>query len=168
MGIDVLPELSWIKFGVAILVNTLVPEVDLIGSFGEDCLKFVCGDLPSPADELEPDFVMDLAGSLCTLFLFALDIAVLVKTVIHIVVHVEQAQFILEGNYYVSLFDDLLEQLVPVCEVQLARNENSRCVVKIRGLEYQVVSSVREQLLGISNDNLCSCLSSILHVLLQL
>jgi hypothetical protein len=41
-------------------------------------------------------------------------------------------------------------------------------VVKIRGLEHQVVSSVREQLLGISNDNLCSCLSSILHVLLQL
>ncbi len=140
--VDVLPELLGVELGISVLVDTLVPKVDLVAGLGEDGLELVGGDLSASADELKPDLVVDLASGLGTLFLLALDEAVGVEAMILVEVHVEQSQLVLEGVHRVTLVDDLLEKLVSIREFELALDQNSGSMIEIWCLQHQVEASV--------------------------
>ena len=103
-----------------VLVDALVPQVDLVAGLGEYLFELVGGELSASADQLEPDLVVNLARGLRPVSLLAYDETVNEEAMVLEVVHIEQLQLLLEGSAGATFFDDLLEKLVSIGEAQLA------------------------------------------------
>ena len=88
--VHIVPEPLGIELGFPVLVDALVPQVDLVAGLGEYLFELVGGDLPASADELEPDLVVNLARGLRPVSLLANDETVDEETMVLEVVHIEQ------------------------------------------------------------------------------
>ena len=140
--VHIVPELLGIELRLPVLVDALVPQVDLVAGLGEYLFELVGGDLSASADQLEPDLVVNLASGLRPVSLLANDETVDEETMVLEVVHIEQLKLLLEGSAGATFFDDLLEKLVSIGEAQLAAHKDSCSVVEIRGLQKEVQASV--------------------------